>query len=202
MRVTFYKLWISFFLLSLPFSVNAKGARILVYGDSLSAGYGLPTSQSWPSLLQVKLNDRYTVINASISGETTAGGLTRLKQTLQTHQPAIVILALGANDGLRGLSLAETRQNLEQMIRQIQAQKAKVVLVGMQIPPNYGKVYSQEFAALYPALARTYKTALVPFLLEGIADQPAMFQDDQLHPAAKAQPVLLENVYRVLSKLL
>jgi acyl-CoA thioesterase-1 len=199
---TFLKIGIAWCLLSLSLGANAKPPVILVYGDSLSAGYGLAREQSWPSLLQQKLTTRYTVINASVSGETTAGGLTRLAKTLQIHQPAIVILALGANDGLRGLPLEMTRKNLIGMIQQIQTHKAKVLLVGLQIPPNFGQEYAQNFAQLYPSLSTRYKTGFVPFLLQGIADKPALFQADQLHPTAQAQPMLMENVYRYLSRLL
>jgi acyl-CoA thioesterase-1 len=197
---TFLRIGIIFSLLCGSLTVNAKSPVILVYGDSLSAGYGMGMAQSWPSLLQKKLS-AYQVINASISGETTAGGLTRLASTLQRHQPAIVILALGANDGLRGLSLEMTRRNLAQMIRQIQAHKAKVLLVGIQIPPNFGQAYTQKFTQLYAHLAKQYKTGLVPFLLQNVADKPELFQADQLHPSAQAQPILMENVYTHLVKL-
>jgi acyl-CoA thioesterase-1 len=198
---TFLRIGIIFSLLCGSLTVNAKSPVILVYGDSLSAGYGMGMAQSWPSLLQKKLS-AYQVINASISGETTAGGLTRLASTLQRHQPTIVILALGANDGLRGLSLEMTRRNLAQMIRQIQAHKAKVLLVGIQIPPNFGQAYTQKFTQLYAHLAKQYKTDLVPFLLQNVADKPELFQADQLHPSAQAQPILMENVYTHLVKLL
>ncbi|MGF7190358.1 acyl-CoA thioesterase-1 [Robbsia andropogonis] len=187
---------------------EAASQTILVLGDSLSAGYGLAPNTGWVALLQQRLADKpvgknhYTVVNSSISGDTTSGGRTRLPSALSRTHPAVVIVELGANDALRGLPMSVTRANLEAIIEASQAAGARVVLVGMQIPPNYGPVYTQAFSSLFPMLAKQYHTSLVPFLLEGIADKPEMFQADQIHPLAKAQPVLLENVWAPLSPLL
>ena len=178
---------------------------IVVFGDSLSAGYGLQANESWVSLLQARLNQQklaYNVINASISGETTSGGLARFNAALTEHKPSIVILELGANDGLRGLPINEMRSNLNKIILQAKAAKAKVLLIGMKIPPNYGQKYSRDFSASYAILAKQHKIKLVPFLLEGVAGKPSLIQDDGLHPIAAAQPALLENVWKILNKML
>ena len=178
---------------------------IVVFGDSLSAGYGLQANESWVSLLQARLNQQklaYNVINASISGETTSGGLARFSEALATHKPSIVILELGANDGLRGLPINEMRSNLNKIILQAKAAKAKVLLIGMKIPPNYGQKYSRDFSASYAILAKQHKIKLVPFLLEGVAGKPSLIQDDGLHPIAAAQPKLLDNVWAQLKGLL
>ena len=174
---------------------------VLIFGDSLSAAYGLSSSQSWVHLLgqriaQAKLP--WQVVNASISGETTAGGLRRLPGDLQRHKPAIVLIALGANDALRGQPIAAIRSNLDRMIQLARGAKAEPVLAGIMIPPNYGIEYAREFAALYGGLAREHKLKLVPFLLEGIADKPELFLPDQLHPGAQAQPRILDNVWPAL----
>ena len=176
---------------------------ILVVGDSLSAAYGLPREAGWVALLQQELQQRksrYTVVNASISGETTSGGRSRIAAALKQHQPAIVILELGANDGLRGAPLDEIEANLAELIRQSQAADAKVLLIGMQLPPNYGQTYTSGFRALYPKLAQQYHVALVPFFLDGVASD--QFQGDNLHPVAAAQPHILRNVSGALEKLL
>ena len=176
---------------------------IVVFGDSLSAGYGLQANESWVSLLQARLNQQklaYNVINASISGETTSGGLARFNAALTEHKPSIVILELGANDGLRGLPINEMRSNLNKMI--LQAKPAKVLLIGMKIPPNYGQKYSRDFSASYAILAKQHKIKHVPFLLEGVAGKPSLIQDDGLHPIAAAQPKLLDNVWAQLKGLL
>ena len=181
---------------------------MLVFGDSLSAGYGIALQQSWPALLAKRLEDNrppWSVSNASISGETTAGGRTRFKEALDRVQPAVVVLALGANDGLRGLSLAQMRDNLLAMIRAAKDRKARVLLVGMQMPPNYGADYGRRFASLFEAVAKERKAALVPFLLKGVADAPnptALFQPDRIHPRSEAQPRMLDNVWPELRKLL
>lgn len=177
---------------------------ILVMGDSLSAGYGIRTDQAWPSLLDKQLSQKlpdYSVANLSISGETTAGGRSRLAPALKQYQPAVVIIALGANDGLRGLPLAQMRDNLKTMIQASQASGAKVLLTGIRIPPNYGP-YAVEFHASYKDLARQYKTALLDFLLEPIAAQSAYFQADNLHPTAEAQPLILKHLWPALAPLL
>jgi acyl-CoA thioesterase-1 len=177
---------------------------ILVLGDSLSAEYGLPRGTGWVALLQKRLLEEKIdapIVNASISGETTSGGLTRLPQLLQQH-PSIVVIELGANDGLRGLSLAAAEANLHSMIDAAQEAHAKVLLVGMQLPPNYGPDYTRKFTALYGKLAKDSKTALVPFLFAGLEDKPQLFQADHLHPAVDAQPTLLNNVWSPLKPLL
>ncbi|MEB4590156.1 arylesterase [Candidatus Thiothrix sp. Deng01] len=171
---------------------------ILVWGDSLSAAYGIPVEKGWVNLLQEKLGDKYTVVNGSISGETTAGGLTRLPDALKAHKPAYVLLELGANDGLRGIALDEMRANLEQMVKLAQAADAKVVLIGIKLPPNYGPAFNDKFDAAYVELAQQYALPLVPFLLDGVADNWDLMQADGLHPTAEAEPKVLENVWKVL----
>jgi acyl-CoA thioesterase-1 len=191
-------------LLCLPLSAWAAGT-ILVYGDSLSAAYGLAQDAGWPTLLQTRLKQRgmnYTVVNASISGETTSGGATRMAEALRAHKPAVLILALGANDGLRGLPLAQMRANLGQMLRASKAAGSRVLLVGMRLPPNYGEAYTRQFAQVYIDLAREHKTALTPFLLEGVAERRELFQADNLHPVAAAQAMILDNVWKGLAPLL
>lgn len=175
---------------------------ILVFGDSLSAAYGIPREQGWVALLQQQLDQqalKHKVINASISGETTSGGLTRLKQLLHQHQPDMVLIQLGANDGLRGLPVADMHRNLSAMIELSQQFGAKVAIIGIMIPPNYGPRYTQEFRETYQVLAKKYKLPLVPFLLEGITEKPELMQDDGLHPTAVAQIIVLDNVWKVLA---
>lgn len=188
------------------FSVTAQAAPvILIYGDSLSAGYGLPQNAGWANLLAHRLQQKklnYHVVNASISGETTLGGLYRIEQTLATHKPAIVIVELGANDGLRGLSLDATRNNLNGIIQACRKHKAKVVIVGMQLPPNYGKTYTEKFQRNYVDLAKSYKLRLVPFMMEGFAGRRELFQGDNLHPTVEAQPLILDNIWKALQPLL
>ncbi|QNP48758.1 arylesterase [Diaphorobacter aerolatus] len=185
-----------------------KTARILVLGDSISAEYGLARGTGWVALLEKQIAaDRLDarVVNASVSGDTTSGGRSRLPALLKTHQPTLVILELGANDALRGLPLKNTDDNLSWMIEQSQKAGAKVLLVGMQVPPNYGGKYTQQFGEVFPAVARKYQTALVPFLLKGVADDAdptRLFQTDRIHPNATAQPLLLANVWPVLKPML
>lgn len=192
-------------------SFGAAAARpktILVVGDSLSAEFGLKRGSGWVALLDERLQREHpgeTVVNASISGDTTAGGLARLPALLAQHRPGIVILELGGNDALRGLPLETTKQNLAAMTRLAKAAGARVVIVGMQVPPNYGRTYGDRFAALFADVARDQGTALVPFLLKGVADGPqadAMFQADRIHPIASAHPIILDNVWPVLEPLL
>ncbi|MDX2218534.1 MAG: arylesterase [Burkholderiales bacterium] len=186
-------------------AATAPAARIMVYGDSLSAAYNIDPAKGWVALMADRLKQtqpKVVVINASISGETTTGGRSRLATDLARHKPTHVLLQLGANDALRGLPLSATRSNLDAMLQQIRSAGAVPVLIGIQIPPNYGPEYSQEFRNLYPELAKQRKTALVPFLLEGIADKPELFLPDGLHPAVAAQPRLLENVWPVLQTAL
>lgn len=178
---------------------------LLVYGDSLSAGYGLAREQAWATLLAERMKQQrldYTVANASISGETTLGGRNRIRATLAQHRPAIVVLALGANDGLRGQSIDAMRDNLEVMIEACRQAKSQVVLVGMRLPPNYGSAYADKFHATFGDLARKHKLASVPFLLEGFADKPEWFQTDGIHPAARAQPIMLDTVWKAIGPLL
>ncbi len=176
---------------------------ILVFGDSLSASYGITQEQGWVNLLAKRLaqqNYNYNVVNLSISGETTSGGVSRFKQALNAHKPNIVILELGANDGLRGLSATDTFKNLNAMI--IQAKPAKVLLLGMKIPPNYGLKYSAEFSDNYLKLAKKHNVKLVPFMLDGISGNRDLVQQDGLHPTAAAQPKILENTWVELKKML
>ena len=182
-------------------AVKADKPVILVYGDSLSAAYRMPQEQGWVSLLQQRLREEgypHHVVNASVSGETTSGGLSRLQITLRQHKPDIVLLELGANDGLRGLPLAQMRNNVETMIKTIKATGADVVLLGIMIPPNYGPKYTQEFSQSFTELAKRFDLPLVNFLLEGVAGKPELTLDDGLHPSAIAQPRILENVWQIL----
>jgi acyl-CoA thioesterase I len=174
---------------------------ILVFGDSLSAAYGIPRESGWVSLLQRHL-PRHSVVNASVSGETTAGGLTRLPQVLQAHRPNITIIELGANDGLRGLPMQQTARNLEAMIDLAKKHGSQVLLVGMRLPPNYGPAYTHKFQALFAQVAKAGKVRLVPFLLDGVADRRDRFLPDGLHPDAVAQPQLMDNVWRELKPML
>jgi acyl-CoA thioesterase-1 len=185
--------------------VVAAEKSIVVFGDSVSAAYGLAQARGWVALLGERLKRErpdYIVVNASISGETSAGGLARINKVLQQQKPAIVVLELGPNDGLRGLPIAEMKTNLAAIVERSQKAGARVLLVGMRIPPNYGLEYSEGFAATYAELAKRYKTALVPFLMEGFAEKPELFQDDRIHPAAAAQPMMEERVWNALSPLL
>ena len=193
-------------LLTLTAVTPVHAARtILVFGDSLSAGYGLPAGSDWVSLLEQRLKrDRldYTIVNASISGETTLGGRNRIADALAEHKPAVVIVQLGGNDGLRGNSIEETRRNLIAIVGASRKAGAKVLLVGMRIPPNYGKVYTRRFEALFAEVARQQNASLVPFMLQGFADKSEWFQSDGIHPAVEAQPRILDNIYRRLRALL
>jgi len=190
-------------LLAVP--AQAAQQTLLVLGDSLSASYGLAQEHGWVSLLQQRLSNEkhpYRVINASISGETTSGGLYRIDALLTTHRPDIIILELGANDGLRGLSLEATRSNLESMIQRAKKSGAKVLLIGMRIPPNYGPSYAEPFHKLFETLAKKYRISRVPFLLAAIAGQREYFQADGLHPTAEAQVLMLDTVWPVLQPML
>jgi acyl-CoA thioesterase I len=195
-------------LLAMFVSVSAKAETpvILVFGDSISAGYGLArVEQGWVALLQTRLKDEdygYQVINASVSGETTAGGLARLPRALDLHHPKIVILELGGNDGLRALPIAQMRANLVRMVDLAAAAGARVLLLGMRIPPNYGPEYTEQFRSCYNDLARDKKLPLVPFLLADIAQSPNLMQADGIHPNELGQPKLLGNVWPSLQPLL
>jgi len=186
-------------------AATASAATILVYGDSLSAAYGLPQEQGWVHLLAQRLHAQkfdYKVANTSISGETTGGGRNRIEAALRAHRPAIVIVELGANDGLRGASLDVMRENLEAIVDACRRANARVLLVGMRIPPNYGMPYADKFQGTFNEIARRRKLPLVPFLLEGFADRPDLFQGDGIHPAAAAQPVMLDTIWKGLRPLL
>ena len=193
--------------MSTPAALPAKpGApNIVIYGDSLSAAYGLPQGAGWPTLLQERLKQKkfnYNVVNASISGETSAGGAARIAITVRETRPAVLVLALGANDGLRGLPVAQLRDNLAAIIKAAKAVKCQVIVVGMRMPPNYGQRYTEQFQSSFTDLAKAQRLALVPFLLEGVAQRPELFQQDQLHPTEAAQPLILENIWKALQPLL
>jgi acyl-CoA thioesterase-1 len=187
---------------------GARGATILVLGDSMSAEYGLARGTGWVALLAQRLAQQKIaaeVVNASISGDTTAGGRARLPALLAQHRPGIVVIELGGNDALRGLPLQSTEDNLTAMAQAARQAGARVLLVGMQVPPNYGADYTRRFATLFQTVAQAQKAALVPFLLQGVADGPEptrLFQADRIHPTAQAQPAMLDNVWPALKKLL
>jgi acyl-CoA thioesterase I len=194
------KKWTLCAVLMLSASANAHSApkTVLVLGDSLSAEYGLSRGSGWVALLENKLKSEKidaAVVNASISGETTSGGRSRLPALLTQYHPDVVVIELGANDGLRGQPVAAAEANLRAMIEQAEKNKARVLLVGMRIPPNYGRAYTERFFGMYQTLATRYKAALVPFMLDGVADKPALFQADRLHPVAAAHPVILANIW-------
>jgi acyl-CoA thioesterase-1 len=179
-------------------SAYSAPKTVLVVGDSLSAEYGLARGMGWVALLEQRLKREKIdarIVNASISGETTSGGRTRLPGLLQQHKPDVVVLELGANDGLRGLPVTAAADNLRTMIQLSQQNKAKVLLVGMRMPPNYGRAYTERFAGMYQDLAGTYKVPLVPFMLDGVAQDAANFQADRLHPLATAHPTILNNIW-------
>lgn len=183
----------------------AQPRTVLVMGDSLSAAYGLPAAQGWVALTAHRVGRQkpgWRIVNASISGETTAGGAARIAGELRRHRPAVVVIELGANDGLRGLPLAQTRANLTRMIAAAQATKAKVLLIGMRLPPNYGPDYTRGFERNFSELSRQYKTAFLPFLLQPIALDRNAYQADNLHPGAAAQPKLRDHVWPALEPLL
>ncbi|MGH8648929.1 MAG: arylesterase [Burkholderiales bacterium] len=190
--------------LALP-AAGAFAATILVFGDSLSAGYGLAREQGWVRLLEQRLRAEqldYKVVNASISGETTLGGRNRIDAALKAHRPAVVILELGANDGLRGASPESIRGNLEAISDACRRAKARVLLVGIRLPPNYGVTYTGKFQDVFSAVARSRKLPLVPFLLDGFSENRGLFQDDGIHPSAAAQPLMLDTVWKELRPLL
>jgi acyl-CoA thioesterase-1 len=183
----------------------APGKTVLVYGDSLSSAYGMPAQRGWVALLEEQLKKEhadYSVANASISGETSAGGRARIAKVLVREKPSIVILELGGNDGLRGLPAAAMEKNLASIIEQSQKAGAQVLLVGMRLPPNYGDAYNRAFEKVFVDLAKQYKTALLPFLFDGFGDKAELFQPDRIHPTETAQPAVLKNVMRALAPLL
>lgn len=199
-------------LLALGLSANVSGTSkpntLLVVGDSLSAEYGIARGTGWVALLDKQLaQDKrpWRVVNASVSGDTTAGGLARLSKLLQQHQPKLVVIELGGNDALRGFPLKTTENNLTQMVAACRRAKAAVLLIGMQVPPNYGQEYVQEFSRMFVRISQQQRTQLVPFLLKGVADAPdptALFQPDRIHPKAQAHPIILSNVWLVLKSML
>ncbi|WP_417567832.1 arylesterase [Marinobacter sp.] len=197
-----------FFLMATLLALPAAASQntLLILGDSLSAAYGVPSETAWVQLLRDRLNDNglasWEVVNASISGETTDGGARRLPELLEENAPEVVIIELGGNDGLRGFPPNVIESNLASMIEQVQASGARAVLVGMQIPPNYGERYTQMFADIFPKLSDRYDTDLVPFFLDGVYNKEGMMQDDGLHPTEKAQHTLLENVWPVIKPIL
>ena len=204
MRSKFCLLFLLIGLLT-PALACSETRSIVILGDSLSAAYGMEVSEAWPELLQQRLNEHghaYRIFNSSITGDTTQGGLARLPRLLEKHQPAIVILELGGNDGLRGLPIQVTRDNLGSMIEKSQSAGARVILAEMRIPPNYGRTYTEKFHSLYGELATRYEARLLPFLLQDIALQPGMMQSDGIHPTAAAQPLIRDAVWQVLEPML
>lgn len=210
LTVIFYflrRLFATTLLLVIALNTQAQSPTVMVLGDSLSAGYGIELKAGWVQLLRERMTDNdatehYQVINASVSGETTRGGLARLDKLLEIHNPSIVIVELGGNDGLRGQPVKLMQQNLASIIKKAQSTSAKVLLVGMQIPPNYGARYTQMFTDTYPTLAERFDVALVPFFLQDVALNSELMQRDDIHPNANAQPILLENVWPILKPLL
>jgi acyl-CoA thioesterase I len=183
----------------------ANAVPILILGDSLSAEYGLPRGSGWVTEMGKSLSaQKWTVQlqNASISGETTSGAVSRIDQLLRQHKPKIVVIELGGNDALRGLPIVKTQENLTALITRSQRSGAKVALVGIRIPPNYGRSYTEDFANLFPSLAKQHKTALVPFIFSGLADTNEYFQPDRIHPTVKSQPIIAANITPVVEQLL
>ncbi|MFB9240429.1 arylesterase [Massilia antarctica] len=204
--LVYLKKWSVCALLMMAASASAYSApkTVLVLGDSLSAEYGLNRGAGWVALMEQKLKAEKidaTVVNASISGETTSGGRARLPALLTQHKPDIVVIELGANDGLRGLPVPAAEANMRTMIELAQKNKARVLLVGIRIPPNYGRDYTERFFGMYKSLSTQYKAPLVPFMLDGVADKPALFQADRLHPNAQAHPIILANIWPQLLAL-
>ena len=182
-------------------TVAKEAPVIVILGDSLSAGYEMDKEQSWVHLLELRLTEygyTFRILNSSITGDTTQGGLGRLPRLLDRYQPALVIIELGGNDGLRGINPATTRENMEKMISASQSAGARVLLAGIKLPPNYGQTYIEEFESIYVDLACRYQTMLVPFFMEGVAFNPELMQSDGIHPNENGQPALLDNVWQVL----
>ena len=199
------QMMLTLMLASFTMTAYSASKTIVVLGDSLSAEYGLERGRGWVNLLQQKLaTDKIpaNIVNASISGETTSGGRARLQTLLTKHKPDVVIIELGANDALRGLSLSATQDNLQAMIRNAKDTKARVLVIGMQIPPNYGGDYTRQFSALFPKVAKESSSVLVPFMLKGVAEKPELFQADRIHPNETAHPIILNNIYPALKPLI
>lgn len=205
LRLAFIVVLVQLPLLLAQAQAEPGSPKILILGDSLSAGFGIKLGESWPGLLRQRLAEngyRFRVVNASISGDTTAGGRARLPAMLIEHRPAVVIIELGGNDGLRGQSLQQMHANLAYMIQAAQRSRARVLLVGMRLPPNYGLAYTEKFQAVYRDLANRYPVGFVPFLLDGVGGNDELMLPDLIHPRAKAQPVILENIWPHLKPLL
>jgi acyl-CoA thioesterase-1 len=199
------RILLSLSLLAAPLALAAAEPRIVVVGDSISAGYGLAAGEGWVPLLEARLKSEgypHRVVNASISGDTTAGGRARLPALLKEHKPAIVIVELGGNDALRGQALGATRANVDAMVSSAQAAGAKVLIVAIKVPPNYGPMYVREFDALFAGVAKARKAAFVPYLFDGFGEDLAFFQSDKIHPTAEAQPRMLATVWPALKPLL
>lgn len=199
-----YFLIILIFVFTISAPAVALTKTIMVFGDSLSASYGMSTEAGWVTLLEQRLQSKYAdyhIINASISGETALGGRNRIRQALETHRPEIVILELGGNDGLRGASIKSIHENLAAIIEECQQNNALVLLAGMQLPPNYGRTYTQKFQTIFPQLAENYQIKLIPFLLAGFGDKHEFFQADGIHPTEVAQKKIAENVWEVLQTM-
>jgi len=199
------KLSVGAVMLAASASAYSAPKTVLVLGDSLSAEYGLARGAGWIALLEQKLKAEKIdarIVNASISGETTSGGRARLPALLNQHKPQVVVIELGANDGLRGLPVPAAEANLRAMVSMSQQQDAKVMLIGMRMPPNYGRAYTERFFTMYENLAKEVKAPLVPFMLEGVADNPALFQADRRHPNAEAHPMILNNIWPTFKALI
>lgn len=190
---------------STAFAANKKPANILVLGDSLSGAYGIDLNEGWVALLQQKIMNKgyeYNVINASISGDTTRTGLSRIDNAIKTHQPEIAIIALGGNDGLRGLPFSEIEKSLSTIIQRCKKENIKTLLVAVRLPPNYGVAYTQKFEEIYRDLAKRFDIPLVPQMLKHVAEQPELMQEDNIHPTAQAQPLVMKNIWSELKFLL
>ncbi|WP_292923925.1 arylesterase [Nitrosomonas sp.] len=198
-------LLILFIVIAFAAPASAVSKTVMVFGDSLSTGYGIPVEAGWVNLLSQRLQSQhasYRIINASVSGETSLGGRNRIAQALENHRPGIVILELGANDGLRGATIKSIYENLATIIEKCLQANAAVLLVGMQLPPNYGATYTQKFQAIFQQLAESYQTELIPFLLAGFGEKHDYFQPDGIHPNEMAQAMIAENVWEVLQTML
>jgi acyl-CoA thioesterase-1 len=186
-------------------TLDVQAKTIVVFGDSLSVGHGVPLNKGWAFILQQQLQKQklpYRLVNASIGGDTTSSGVVRLPRALKKHKPVIVVLELGGNDGLRGLSLQQTRQNLDKMIVLIKQKKIKLLLVGIKLPPNYGPAYTEKFHQIYFDLARKHNVPLLPFMLDGVAGYKKLMQEDGIHPNTRAQPLVFNNIWKYLQKLI
>jgi len=201
-KTTLFKPVMLLIFLTLFTSISSANPKLLVWGDSLSAAYGIPKEKGWVNLMRQRLENKVEITNGSISGETTRGGLTRLPKALKKNTPDYMILELGANDGLRGLPPSVTKRNLKKMIQKAQKIDTKVILLGMKIPPNYGLAYSQQFEAIFKELAEEYQLPFIPFLLEDIVTDRKLLQEDELHPTAEAQPLILEKILPLVNATL